>query len=958
MNKQLNLEQLKNFKSILKDGKERIKNTYFQTHNAKQLLAEHSKLIDNILCELWNIFLSNCYEKNNNNSNERYAPALVAVGGYGRQELYPHSDIDLLIILAQSATTELSESIENLITVLWDLGLKIGHSVRTIPECLYDSKNDITVQTNFLDSRFLIGNSSLFFAFQTRLKGQLDPLKFFHDKLLEKNERHQRFENTPYNLEPNIKESPGALRDIHLMFWIGKSLGLQNIPNDFLKYNLITEDGIIAFNRNYEFLQHLRINLHYYKNREEDRLLFDYQEKIATLFYEFDNKNYSYFSDFYNKNNYQNLVENRLSNVNNDNVEDNPKKLISKFMQIYYRCVKTVMLIHTIVEQNISTFLEPETMLSAKIIDNEFQQIGNLLDVRNTALFANDNTAIFRACLTLQKYAKTNNLVGMTAPTLRALWITKNRILRSENTLIEFRSNKINQRNFLNLFASDNNVYQEIKRLNQLEILSLYLPVFNNIVGQMQYDLCHVYTVDQHSLEVLKNLRKFKLSEYAHEYPQCSRILDEFERPYILYLAALFHDIAKGRGGDHSELGAIDAENFCKAHNAIFDELSGNESQADQQLLSWLVKYHLVFSKVAQKQDISDPEVIIKFADFVKTKRNLDALYLLTHADIRGTSPKVWNQWKNKLLNELYNLTNQELVLRSQNNNTNKNNDINKSGIIAEKQQQALQLLRYFALPETVHERLWSQLDNVYFLRHSADEIAWHTKYLHYRIFDKKPIIAARKLSIEDVEEISNSEYKEYNNSYIFQVMVYTSDTNDLFSKLVGYFTKYNYSIVDAKIHTTIHKYALDSFTLTSINKSENKNDTNDEIFDEKEFLSTIENELSQRLNNMQTFNDIPNISQRFIMSRQVKNFPIKPDITIRRDASYFNYILTLSAVDKPGLLYLISKELADNNIVLHSAKIATLGERAEDVFLISGTYLEDENFRIQLERKLIRVIS
>lgn len=944
---QLESEKLKFFKSILKEGKEKIKNTYFQTYNAKSLLLEHSNLIDKILCELWNIFLINSFEKHSNYS-ERYYPALVAVGGYGRQELYPHSDIDLLIILAQSADKDLSENIENLITTLWDLGLKIGHSVRTIPECLYDSKNDITVQTSFLDSRFLTGNLTLFFAFQSRFKGQLDPLKFLHDKQLERNERHQRFENTPYNLEPNIKESPGALRDIHLIYWIGKSLGLQNIPNDFLQYDLMAEDGVKIFNKSYEFLQHLRINLHYYKNREEDRLLFDYQEQIATSFHKVDNgKNCGYFSDFYTKNNYQNLVENVA-----DNIDDNPKILISKFMQIYYRCVKSVMLINTLFGQNISTFLEPETMLSAKMIDDEFQQIGNLLDVKDISLFFSDNTAIFRAFLTLQKYAKSHNLVGMTAPTLRALWMTKNKIARDKKTLIEFRNNKINQQNFLNLFTAKDNIYPEIRRLNQLEILSLYLPIFGNIVGQMQYDLFHVYTVDQHSLEVLKNLRKFSLAEYAHEYPQCSNILDEFERPYILYLAALFHDIAKGRGGDHSELGAIDAENFCQLHSAVIENISGSssKSQEDQQLLIWLVKYHLVFSKVAQKQDLSEPEVIIKFADFVKTKRNLDALYLLTHADIRATSPKVWNQWKNKLLSDLYNLTNQELLLRSQNNNNDSNNNynvINKNGIIAEKQQQALNLLRYFALPESVHERLWNQLDNVYFLRHSAEEIAWHTKYLHYRIFDKKPIIAARKLSVSESEVIA----EEYNNNYIFQVMVYTPNTNELFSKLVGYFAKNNFSIVDAKIHTTIHKYALDSFTLLNL-------DNDLQEFDEKSFLENIETELFQRLNNIQTFDDVPNINNRFIMSRQVKNFPIKPTISIRRDASYFHYILNLSAVDKPGLLYLISKELASNNIVLHSAKITTLGERAEDVFLISGQGLEDETFRIQLERKLIRVID
>jgi len=459
---------------------------------------------------------------------------------------------------------------------------------------------------------------------------------------------------------------------------------------------------------------------------------------------------------------------------------------------------------------------------------------------------------------------------------------------------------------FLKLFQSERGIIHEFRRMNQLDILGAYLPNFGRIVGQMQHDLFHVYTVDQHILQVLRNIRRFTMSEFAHEYPLCSRIVSELDRPWLLYIAALFHDIAKGRGGDHSKLGMVDAEEFCQNHRLTTE---------DTELVVWLVENHLVMSQVAQKEDLSDPDTIGNFVKLVGDSRHLQALYLLTHADIRGTSPKVWNHWKGKLLADLYYLTLHHL---------DRGDAPAAHGVIAERQAEAMRLLRFFALSDTVHERLWKQLDTVYFLRHSAEEIAWHTRSLHYRIYNNQPVVRARP-------------YQEGDG---LQVMVYTQDQPDLFARIVGFFARAGYSIVDAKIHTTVHGYALDSFIVLDIENRDN----------DREMVSYIEHELEQRLL-LQMPLDVPSTGR---LSRQVKHFPIKPEVGIRGDEKGSHFILSLVAADRPGLLYTVANTLAEHGAYLHTAKITTLGERAEDVFLISGGDLRDTSKRIRLETELM----
>jgi len=836
----------------VKAGQLRLKQNYEQTQDARALLVERCEQVDAVLKKLWLSF------------EFPASIALAAVGGYGRGELYPASDVDLLILLSQEASRTVQEKLERLIGSFWDVGLEIGHSVRTIQDCLNEAAGDITVQTSLLEARLLTGNTKLFATFQKRLHGNLDPLVFFEAKRLEQQERHLRFNETPFSLEPNCKDSPGGLRDLQVIFWIAKAAGFGSTWAELQRNGIITHEGMIQAEGCEAYLRHLRIRLHFMLGRREDRLLFDYQSNLAA--------NYGFTSN-------------------------DAKRASEQLMQVYYRNAKTVCLLNTILLQNMGAALTPENEQAPQPFDENFQIVGNLLDIRNDNLFQQQPTLILDSFLIMQE---SHELSGMTARTLRALWRAGDQINPA------FRADPVNRSNFLKLLQSDRGIIHEFRRMNQLDILGAYLPNFGRIVGQMQHDLFHVYTVDQHILQVLRNIRRFTMSEFAHEYPMCARIISELDRPWLLYIAALFHDIAKGRGGDHSELGMADAGEFCKNHGL---------TKEDTELVVWLVRNHLVMSQVAQKEDLSDPDVIGNFVKLVGDPRHLQALYLLTHADIRGTSPKVWNHWKGKLLADLYYLTLHHLT---------RGEAPAAHGVIAERQTEAMRLLRFFALSDTVHERLWKQLDTVYFLRHSAEEIAWHTRSLHYRIFNNQPVVRARP-------------YQEGDG---LQVMVYTQDQPDLFARIVGFFARAGYSIVDAKIHTTAHGYALDSFVVLDVEERDNN----------REMVAYIEHELEQRLLH-QMPPDVPSAGR---LSRQVKHFPIKPEVSIRGDEKGAHLILSLIAADRPGLLYSVANTLAEHGAHLHTAKITTLGERAEDVFLISGGDLCDSLHRIRLETELM----
>jgi [protein-PII] uridylyltransferase len=844
---------LARYKSRLSAGQTALCQQYQADQDPPRLLKARTRLIDDVLCDLW---------------QEMGFPdslVLAAVGGYGRGELWPYSDIDLLILLPEQPDAELTELLEQLVGLFWDIGLEIGHSVRTLDECLDEARADLTIQTALVEARWLAGNGDLFTRLVSQFKQQLNPRAFFNAKRIEQDERYLRFNESPYSLEPNCKESPGGLRDLQTILWIAQAADYGNSWRDLERHGFITEQEGEILEKRERFLQRLRIQMHLHVGRREDRLLFDYQTALAEQL----------------------------------GFEATPTRRVSEqLMKEYYRTAKTVTQLNTILLQNIGAAISPPREQAPQPINERFQNRNQLLDVVNEAVFNTAPEAIFEAFLIMQQHSE---LKGLTARTIRALWRARKLIDD------DFRNDPQNKARFIELFKQEHGVLHELRRMNQLDILGRYLPNFGAIVGQMQHDLFHAYTVDQHTMQVLRNLRRFSDPAFGHEYPYCSQLISNFDRPWLLYIAALFHDIAKGRGGGHSELGAVDAREFCESHGLSSDET---------ELIVWLVRQHLVMSGVAQKKDISDPDVLAAFAAVVMDERHLTALYLFSVADIRGTSPKVWNTWKGQLLEDLLNQTRRLLQSGGQ--------APVKQGMIQEKQEEARRLLRYFAIPEQAEETLWNKLDTVYFLRHSAEEIAWHARALHYRSDSEQPVVKARLNPHGDGIE----------------VMVYTQDQRELFARLVGFFGRSGYNIIDAKIHTTRHGYALDSFMLLDVTGRDS----------DRNMISYIEHELSERLTKKRA--PEPPVNGR--ISRQVKHFPIEPLVTIQPDEKGVHFVLSVSAADRPGLLYTVAMALAEHGANLHTAKIVTLGERVEDTFLITGGDLGESASRIKLETNLL----
>ena len=567
-------ELLARYKSRLALGRDAIYGGDFPREAPPaQLLQDYSTLIDGILIDLWK------------ETKIRKTLAFVAVGGYGRGELWPHSDIDLLLLLPGAPDADTAEKLECLIGIFWDIGLEIGQSVRTIKECLDEAASDLTVQTALVEARYLTGNSALFEEFRSAFNARIDPQTFYTSKKLEQYERYLRFQETPYSLEPNCKESPGGLRDLQMIFWIAKAAGIGRSWDDMAQQEFITLSEKHLIEQGEGFLRRLRILLHLHTGRHEDRLLFDYQETLA-------------------------------GQLGFKPTET--KRASEQMMQAYYLTAKKVVQFNTILLQSLGSIIFPSRVHEPIPINRHFQNTYQLLNIVHENVFNENPRAIFETFELMQRHSE---LKGLTARTIRALW-------RAHGLIDEaFRNDPENRARFIGFFKSGRGVLSELRRMNQIGILGAYLPNFGTIVGQMQYDLFHVYTVDQHTMQALRYLRRFSLPEFAHEYPLCSQLIAELDASWLVYIAALFHDIAKGRSGDHPELGAIDAREFCEAHG-----LSSEETAR----VVWLVENHLIMSDTAQKKDISDPDILSGFAAAVGDEWRLSALYLLTVADIRG----------------------------------------------------------------------------------------------------------------------------------------------------------------------------------------------------------------------------------------------------------------------------------------------------------------------------------
>jgi [protein-PII] uridylyltransferase len=868
------------------------------TRGVRKALQQLSKLTDQTLRELWSI--------------AGFGPgfSLVAVGGFGRGELFPFSDVDVLVLLPDGSLPDddatLKTRLESFIGACWDLGLEIGSSVRTIADCVAEAEKDVTVQTSLLECRLIAGSKNAFGSLVSQLAEAMDPKAFFVAKTLEMRQRHTKFENTPYSLEPNCKESPGGLRDLQIILWVSKAAGLGRSWDELARKGLATPLEARQIKANEALLSLIRARLHLLANRREDRLVFDLQTAVAESF----------------------GFKAQTPAVITPGAPGAPhvaptargmRRASEALMKRYYWAAKAVTQLNQILLLNIQERLQSDVAGVDRLrpLNERFFDKGGMLEVASDNLYFQQPHAILE---TFHLYQTTVGIKGLSARTLRALYNARP-VMNAR-----FRADPVNRAQFFQILQEPEGITHAMRLMNQTSVLGRYLWVFRHIVGQMQHDLFHVYTVDQHILMVLRNMRRFFIAEHSHEYPFCSQLAAGWDKPWILYIAALFHDIAKGRGGDHSDLGARDVRTFCHQHGI---------DREDTKLIQFLVAEHLTMSRMAQKEDLSDPDVIAAFAKRVGNERYLTALYLLTVADIRGTSPKVWNAWKGKLLEDLYRYTLRALGGRAP----------DPGAVIEGRKREALSMLALHALPHLAHKALWDTLDVSYFMRHQADEIAWHTRVLSRQIAQAaaKPSAKTEDSAEPPIDRcIVRARISPEGEG--LQVLVYAPDQSDLFARICGYFDSSHFSILDARVHTTLTGHALDTFQVVAPTMSDHY----------RELIAMVENNLAQTIDERGPLP--PPTKGR--LSRRVKSFPVTPRVDLRPDEKAQRWLLSVSASDRAGLLYGITRVLARYDINVQLAKITTLGERVEDTFLISGAQLQMNKRQIEIETELLETLE
>lgn len=848
----MSIEKTKAWRKEFNEAQSQLEKDFLENTNPASLLKNHTRLVDNLLASVWE------------DTGLSQEVSLIAVGGYGREELFPYSDVDLLILVPDNVSDTQNSQIEALIGVLWDLGLNIGHSVRSLDECINEAAEDATIQTNLLEARLLCGSEPIYSDFSIRISQQLDAPKFLNAKIDEQKNRHKKANDTGYSLEPNIKESPGGLRDLHSILWIAQSQGLGNTWAELAKNGVINKAELNALKKHERNLNTLRIRLHYLAKRREDRLLFDFQNTLAA----------------------------DLGLINTQS-----KRASEQLMQSYYRSVRYVQVINEILIKAFANLSAPN--MGKEAINDDFAVQNNLLEAVSADLFQTRPSAILESFLLLQTNA---NIEGFSPTLLRQI--------QDANKLItkEFRESPDSQAIFLSILKQKVGVHHCIQRMNRYGVLGKYIPAFGKIIGQMQHDLFHVYTVDAHTIKVLANLRRFSKPELEHEFPLCSQLFADFEKPHLLYLAAIFHDIAKGRGGDHSELGKVDAKRFCQSHQL---------PEEDTALVVWLVEMHLQLSKVAQKSDLSDPAVIAQFAELMDNETRLTALYLFTVSDVRGTSPVVWNAWKAQLLESLFLETRKAL----------NNKSFSVESALAERQAEARKLLKKYDLFPRDYQAFWSAVGEEYFSRYNSNEIAWQTRLLIPHILTETPIVRSH-LS------------REGNG---IEVMIYARNQEDLFARICNFFDRLGYNIGEAKIYTTEHDYALNTFLILDESSSEISytgliKHIEETLLEKIQASSPIEDPITGRIN------------------RQVKHMPIETTVTFETEIESNYQMLDITTGDQPGLLANIAFVFLAHGIELHNAKINTLGHRAEDTFLISNKQNEPLNAKEMTELKEVLV--
>jgi len=831
---------LKVFRQTLTEGRDRLFESFQQGVPVGQLLAARSALVDMVLGCAWQRLMP-----------DPNAGALIAVGGYGRAELHPASDIDLLILVDADQLEPLQGPLTEFVTFLWDIGVELGHSVRTLAECAAAAADDLTVISNLIEARFITGRGALFDQLQAAIApDQLWPTdRFFEAKIAEQHKRWQRYGETAYNLEPNIKENPGGLRDIQMISWVTKRHFGSDSLHELVEHGFLSESEHLALIEGRALLWRIRFALHRLTGRHEDRLLFDYQRTLADQF------------------GYSNHADNLA---------------VEQFMQQYYR---TVMELNRLNEMLLQLFREA-ILLHDRIgppepINRRFQSRSGYLEVTHEQVFRQRPIALLEVFHLLQLRP---NLQGVRASTIRL--IRENRYRIDDAFREDVRARSL----FMEILRHPSGVTHTLRRMNRYGVLASYIPAFANIVGRMQYDLFHVYTVDEHTLRVLRNLRRFSVPAYDHELPLCSAVARRIPKLELLYLAGLFHDIAKGRGGDHSLLGAHDAWDFCQLHYL---------SEFDSRLVAWLVEHHLLMSVTVQRKDISDPAMIQAFAEQVGDINRLDYLYLLTVADVRGTNPKRWSSWKDALLRELYQAARRSL-------DRGLDNPQAQDVLIEQKQIEAMRILARQGVEAEDCRNLWFRFSVDFFAPSQPEEIAWQTKRILDASPEELPIVSLRLLPTRGCTEI----------------FIYTVDRESLFVQITALLDQRNLDIVNARIMTTDDGIALNIFQVLT---------RDHEPLDEGETSARLAAEIGHEL--QQPPSSDLRVNRR--LPRQLRYFPIETRISFSEDATNQRTLMHLTTRDRPGLLAEIGAVFEGCDIQVQGAKIATVGAEVEDVFFI-----------------------
>ncbi|VAW83806.1 [Protein-PII] uridylyltransferase / [Protein-PII]-UMP uridylyl-removing enzyme [hydrothermal vent metagenome] len=836
--------KFKAFKETLKTAEASLASRFEQGVPVTTLVRQRAELIDQLLIQCWQLHFPDEVQQQ---------AALVAVGGYGRSELHPCSDIDIMILLKEQANECICSHIEQFLTILWDTGMEVGSSVRTIGECIHHGSEDVTIATNLMEARHITGNESLFKQMRHRVgPSHIWPSnEFFAAKLQEQVIRHNKYNDTAYNLEPNLKEGPGGLRDIQIIGWVSKRHLNVDTLSGLVERGFLIEQEYQQLIQGQTFLWRIRTALHHMNKRREDRLLIDDQRKLADLF--------GYKES-----------DNHLA--------------VELFMKEYYRTIRELSCLNEMLlqlfKEEILYANEPD---KTKPLNPHFQIRKGFIEATETDLFQKHPPALLEIFLLLEQ---NHHLKGVRAGTIRLIHQNLHRINP------EFRSNPDCNALFIDILSQPEGVTHELRRMHRYGVLGAYLPNFDKIIGQMQHDLFHVYTVDEHTLGVLRNVRRFSVPEFAHEYPLCSQRFHQLKKPELLYIAALFHDIAKGRGGDHSQLGAVDAWEFCVQHHL---------DEEDAEMVSWLVKNHLLMSSTAQGKDLSDIAVINQFATNVGSRQRLDALYLLTVADIRSTSPAVWNTWKASLLKELFYATSRAL-------SQGLDNPLEQQERLAHSKQMALEELALHRISPEMANQQWQRLDQDYFQVHSADEIAWQTRHIINARQEKLPLIVLRQMTRRGGTE----------------VFLYTINREYLFARVTAALEQLNLNIADARIVTSNDGYTLDTFIIL---------DKQGEAISEQSSLSEIATTIKRYIDIES--GQLPTINKR--AATQLKHFPIPTKVSFQHDKQNKRTIMKVVTSDRPGVLARIGAALWQQKIELHNAKIATFGERAQDLFFITN---------------------